>query len=488
MMDTHVDKFKVTVEGFEPHLSVQSFELDLAINKIPVIQLNVLPIERVEPGSGHYITASAPKIQDLTGLYSRLLRMTLSQDAKATIKIDIETFGEKGNTDEQSQSVTLKDWILTDVGLSTVTAISAPVLTVVFSHPAVMLDKTGFVYERISNSMLMSKIYKETGGSDLIEYMDALYPKFADGEEIVYCEIASHGDGGPEDEYRQKVQEIRGKLSEHTPGKYIEGNMGGMLFLENVDEELTDNIKEAIGPIVAPLGFSGSTWRRLVSQICPAVFTNIVPTYDRPRLLMEPISPWQECSYKVNTPVANGIDMVSIDPSPIIGVASEKDYAEVLRVVNDHVRSQAEADDEDFSYAFYFPKRALQDNANGEILGVGRNGVVADILATDRNANAEENIDAPIGENLQDAGNGIQDERTMTIDEAYVQAMFQLHYRKNCAASVTTIPILKDEGAKMIYPGRVMTVFDKTSGAKLFYGFITTMIVRGSTEAADRLR
>jgi hypothetical protein len=90
-MSNHIDTLTVEVADFEPKLYAQAFELNAAVNSIPSVSLNVLPIERPAPGDGKYVTASAPNIRDITRLYSRLLEMSLELDATATIKIHMET-------------------------------------------------------------------------------------------------------------------------------------------------------------------------------------------------------------------------------------------------------------------------------------------------------------------------------------------------------------------------------------------------------------
>jgi hypothetical protein len=133
-MSNHVDKVKVTVEGFFRDLAVQSFELVVAVNTIPQITLNVLPIEKPKKGEGQYITASAPSIQDITELYSILLSKAVMLDETATITIKHETPYDSEDLleEEKYQYVELKDWIMSDVGLSTVSSTSAPVLAVTF--------------------------------------------------------------------------------------------------------------------------------------------------------------------------------------------------------------------------------------------------------------------------------------------------------------------------------------------------------------------
>lgn len=482
-MSNHVDTITVEVTDFEPKLYVQAFELNVAVNSIPCVSLNVLPVEPPAQGSGKYVTASAPGIRDITDLYSRLLEMSLGLDATATIKIRVETHQTGGARHlEENQEVELRDWILTDVGLSTVSAIDAPILTVVFCHPVVKLDRTGCIYEEVKNKKHLTRIFKTMDGNDPISYMDSLYKAYASGDAIKFYDIAPKNFGGPREEYQQKVRQFRTKaLLENLPGDYIEGNTGG-LFLAHVAPTYIGNIRIATGYTERPHAFCDSTWSRLVRSVCPSFLTHIVPTYDRPKLLMEPFSPWQERTRNIDVRVAMALDVVSADPAPIIGAAILKDAGSTQHVVSGNVREQTGNGKDEFGYshAFYFPERAMSPDVIGGILELGESRMVSYIVDIDRSSNATVSANAAKGKNLQDAGNSVTDERREHMDEAYVKAMFLINYRKNCKASVTTVPIFKDASGNMLYPGRVTTVHDDNE--QLFHGYVIRMTVKGTAQ------
>lgn len=483
-MSNHIDTLTVEVADFEPKLYAQAFELNAAVNSIPSVSLNVLPIERPAPGDGKYVTASAPNIRDITRLYSRLLEMSLKLDATATIRIHMETHqtGTSSEYLEKNQEVELKGWILTDVGLSTVSATDAPILTAVFCHPVVRLDRSGCIYEEVKNKKHLTKIFKTMGGNDPISYMDSLYKAYASGGAIKFYDIAPKNFGGPREDYKEKVKKFRTKvLSENLPGDYIEGNTNG-LFLAHVAPSFIGNIRIATGYTERPYAFCDSTWSRLVRSVCPSFMTHIIPTYDKPKLLLEPFSPWQACTRNIDVRVAMALDVVSADPAPIIGAATIKDAGSTQHVVSGNVRGQTGngSDEYGYSHAFYFPEMATSSDVVGNILELGESRVVSYIVDIDRTSNATISANAAKGTNLQDAGNSVTDERREHMDEAYVKAMFLINYRKNCKASVTTIPIFKDASGNMLYPGRVMTVYDGSD--HLFQGYVTRITVRGTTE------
>lgn len=481
-MSNHIDKAEVTVEGFFRDIVVQSFELVIAVNTIPQISLTILPIEKPTKGNGQYITASSPNIKDITELYSLLLSKAVTLDEKATLTIKhITPYDSEDLLEEEKyQTIELKDWIMSDVGLSSVTTMSAPVLSVTFSHPAIKLDRSGMIYENVENPIDLPEVYKDLEGDEIISYMDSVYDAYSSDEEILFSEIADISEGGPDDRFKEKVQEFRTSgLSENKPGKYIEGKTE-KFFMEEIKPELHDDLVAMSGPIVAPQAFCKSTWNRIITEICPQFLATIIPTYDKEKLKLEPFSPWQECTYEIDTKIVSSLDVTSIDPNPIIGVAVIKDVWSEEAATDGNTRDSSGKYDK--SYAFYFPDMVLDDQIPGEILNLGEPGIISNLITADEASNSVDGMSGPEGEDLESAGNHIEDEDHETLDEAYAKAMFQINYRKNCKASVVTTPMFKLGNSTTIYPGRVMTVYDPSSEARLFYGYITRIITKGSSE------
>ena len=484
-MSNHVDKIQITVKNFGRELHVNSFELVVAVNTIPAIVLNVLPIDPPAAGSGQKITASAPDIKELTKLYSELLADAVKLNKTADIQISIEhtpdTEGAgESLVEEFDQRVYLDKWIMTDVGLSSLSATDAPILTVTFCHPVVMLDRTGAIYENVNNSQKKPQIFYDTRGSEVIPYMDNLYDKYSSNTTFALYEIGNEHNGGPKNPYRSKVTKIRNDISKYKPGKYIEGKCGSF-FLKKIVPGLEGKIRIATGDLVAPKAFCKSTWNRIISSVCPYFLTHVIPTYDQEKLLLEPCSPWQASKHNINTRVITSLDVVSVDPNPIIGTALGK------AVTGPHVtdgccRGTVDDTDEDMTHHFYFPDKALNDESFGEI---GESDAIEDIINTDLAANATAKHDSSKGENIESSGNSVSEEDRLKMNDAYLKAMFLINYRKGCKSNISTIPLFKDRVGEMIYPGRVITVRDSSSDsgfAPLYHGYITRIITRGSID------
>ena len=481
-MSNHVDTITVSVTKFEPKLYVQSFELVLAVNDIPTIFLNVLPVEPPKGGSGQYTTASSPDIAEITDLYTKLVSKSLRLDATATIEIEVKSDSGDGEPAfyEANQKVKLEDWVLSDVGLSSVTPTAAPVLTAVFRHQAVKLDRTGSIYEEVKNKQKLTEIFKSIDGEGLIEYMDNLYEMYSSEDGVEFYEIAPKSLGGPREEDESKIMEFRFRLADYKPGQFIEDNTNGFFLAEASDKFLT-NIRIATGYFARPQAFCDSTWARLVQELSPMYLTTIVPTYDKPKLTLEPFSPWQAPSRSIDVRSALAIDVVSTDPAPIIGTAVNKDVEATDHNVDGANRGYTGSDEKDITHAFYFPEKSDSKAGNlGEIFNVGEARVVSAIIDIDEAANAKIDNNGPVGEDLESAGNVVTQEDRETMDEAYAKAMFLITYRRNCKAGVTTIPMFRDASGNMLYPGRVLTVY--YNGDHLFNGYVTQIITSGSAE------
>lgn len=481
-MSNHVDTIKVELSGLPVgEVYVENFELSVAIGSVPSISLSLLPIQPDKGGSGQFITASAPDIEEMSRLYTELMVEATSLDTPATVKLTVVSDDPDNPvlSEETGQTVTLENWILTDVGLSSLTAVAAPVLTIILHHPSVMLEKSGMIYEGVSNPLNLPKVYSECAGGGLIEFMDDLYAKYAAGDvdsgDVTFFEIADTTFGGTSGEFKEKVRSLRKQLlAEFPPGRYINDRTGG-LFMTHICPYLEDSIKESVGSLASPRPFCNSTWERLISELCPYFTTTVVPTYTEEKLLLEPNSPWQKSSYKITTPLITTLDMSPHDPNPLIGAAINKAKWSSLKVVQAEARNDEDnkGTPKSYAFSFYFPDKAL-GAAYGDILNLGEARMIDNLIYLEHTANKTNEPD------LQHAGNKAEDEDKANMDDAFAEAMYLINYRKNCRSTIITTPLFKDTSHEVIYPGRVLTVCDTKTGNDLLNGYIIRLSVRGS--------
>ena len=464
-----VDTVTASVEGIPgADLSVQALDLDLAVNAIPSVTLEILPVESKGGMGSKFTSVSTAKIQEVTDLYSRLSDMASTLQTKATIKAEV-----KLDCTDHPQKLELKDWILVDVGLSSVTPRAAPVLNVTFQHPIVMLARTGFIYESLESDP--DEELKMVEGDDVIEVMDDVYSKGA-GDAFEYYEIAPASEEGLDDQYKKKITQFRRKLAEEKPGKYIKSNVSGF-FLQEVNDSLTDAMRFVTASMLMPMAFDGmSTWRRLIGTVCSDMQMMIVPTYDKDKLELEPHNPWQTASYMITSQFMTSVDMPPMDRYPLIGVAMDK------RVFNGggNVHGGAARSSNgtrSITQAFYVPEPALDGDMVGDIMPFSDSPYILSILDADIGANQNYH-GGGAQQNPQDMTNGVEPEDHAEMTLACAKGVFQSSYRAGCVAALTTIPMFTDYYGKAVYPGRVVNVQDEESGVTLFYGMITTMKVR----------
>lgn len=462
---THVDSVSVSLDaGLE--LAASQFELSLEVNSIPRITIELLPIEAKKGSFG----ASAPTFGEITALYNKLSSISKNLDNKANIKISVTSYGSKNS----EQKIELKDWILSDVGLSSVTSYSAPTIAAIFNHPSYRLVRTGTIYENPNDSCLDIKLGSVSGGN-IISLMDGVYKKFS--SEILFYDIGKSVEHGKDvADVRQIVKKFRTDLAEanNLPGTYID--CSSSLFLE---KHFTGDKKAllvtALANIAQPFFASGSTWHRIVQSICPACLMHVVPTYTLGKLKLEPAEPWQNFSYEIPESCIESIELPPEDPDPLIGVAVQRDNMSPDPVSDDCTTRR----EQPFSskYAFYIPEGVNPESPQGRIEFIGDSTVITCI---------EQMNACPLSESASD--DSTKHTRTLTkiedligAEDNYAQAMFELLYRKNCTAAVTTTMMFNDSKGNVIHPGRTMRISEKSSASKvLFTGYLVKTFVRGA--------
>lgn len=476
-MSQHVDTVQVSVKGLpNVNIVVQGFELSIAVNAIPAITLDILPVDasnRASSGSNSKsVTASAIKFKELTSLYYKLADMAIKADTTATIDIDVNTHGE--NSLDGDQHITLKDWVLTDAGLSSVTSYSAPTLTVVFKHRIVKLDRTGDIYEvpSISNPY---RFFCSITGDNMVALMDDLYNKFAKEIGIKFYDIGSASKGGS-DKFKSVVKSFRENLATNLPGAYLECDSG--LFMANVvkDNNLMVLLRASLAKLIQPFFGDGSTWLNIIKTVCPKCIMQVIPTYDKDKLRLEPYSPWQFSSYTIQEESTEAIDVASVDPDPICGMAIQKTNPFFTLTSNSDSTRKDGGDKlsaKSSVHAFYIPEGVTPENAVGRIDFCGDCWVVTSMLAHDKDIErTTSNADA--------VRNSITDYSYTKMNEAYARAMFESLYRRGCVSAIVSKILFKDEGGNVIYPGRVATIYDKDDNSKIFYGYLLRIVVKGT--------
>ena len=352
-MAQHIDKIEVEVSGLDAGIQVQRFDLAVAVNDIPRLTLEILPVKSRKGQT----EASAPTFSEITDLYHKLFSKSLDlrQKASVTIRIDSKDKGCK------KQSIQLKNWILTDVGLSSVTTYSAPSLIIILQHPIVNLSRTGAVYETPMNNI--NSAYEKLSGRSMISLMDDLY-KRTSSKIFPFYPL-------PESVSSTKAKAFREALGkpENLPGTYLDAKGG--LFLEKQADEAVTLLKVALARIMQPYRGSVSTWYTVISKICPYCLMHVRPTYDQEKLSLEPLQPWYGANaHKIDENLIESIDLVARDPDPVCGTSFARVYPGEptfsTATLSWRLVDQNGTDTKFSSYAFNIPDKKYVDNSSIE--------------------------------------------------------------------------------------------------------------------------
>ena len=139
-MDNRVVTVSVEANAAGYKLGVSEATIVLGVNAIPRVELQCAPsmYARQTPLKPDVKT---PTLKDYGEVYKKLsvLAEGLSKTGNATFSVKED----RGETD----TIKLNNWILTDVGMSSVSATAAPYMTVILQHPICKLTKVGSIYE-----------------------------------------------------------------------------------------------------------------------------------------------------------------------------------------------------------------------------------------------------------------------------------------------------------------------------------------------------
>lgn len=483
MSSAHIERVSIKVTGLGDDIYPIAFDLRLGVNTIPSITIELLPTDGAE-GVGTYVKATTPSFDDLTKLYSSLLTKAETQVTKASVTIKtIPDVSRSGFC--KPQTLTLTDWTLTDVSLSDVTTAQAPKLVIALSHPAEVLDRTGYIYELIDSETTLNRVLaNEVSGSTLIEIMTNVYELVWTGGKLKFKDLIPPLYGGPPDDMKQIIKNYRQVgLSVGRPSGFLDDKSGGLFLQNDFGDDLQQRLTAALAYITLPTPFCASTFRRLVSNILPSLGLVIVPTYDKPRLEVRPFAPWVNASEALGNGSVTSMSMSPQDPDPLIGTAMCLDVHDIDPVVGDATR--VSKNERNMNVLFYVPDKAknnyrlLLGESSGIIEDIGDSEIITTMESID--LGSKKTIGAGSKE-LQDTENLIESADLLEPRKKYLEETFIENYRRGCTASVNAVLSFYDITGQLLYPGRVFTVVEEGgTHRRLIYGYVTEILSRGST-------
>lgn len=311
-MRTRVISAYVTASVAGYDLSVQGFNLSLAVNSIPSIELQCAPSK----GDGYTPlkpNVKRPRVSDFSDLY-RILS-DKAESLNETGQVYISVMDDLGDYDE----ISLKGWILSGVGLSSVSASGAPYLSVVLQHPICKLTKVGSIYETPKSSV-DKEINKATvGASNFLEVVEAVYKCVR--EKITFWPPPKESNGYPT-LFRKQLG-----IGEFDPNKYLVFKGENGIFLGGSSGDKKSRFAQAIGRLVLPVAGGSSTWDMLVGatgQLLLSITQDETNNYTTDRLVIEPVQPWKKASINLYDENCFWTELPGMDPFRITGVMCRK--------------------------------------------------------------------------------------------------------------------------------------------------------------------
>ena len=451
-------EFNATVAGTK--LDVCGANIVLGVNEIPRIELMVPPT-KAKNSTPLKPNVFKPTLSDFTELYSKLSKDAENLDQ--TGNIDITVLTDSTASGHKSDKLSLKEWVLTGVGLSSVSATSAPYLSVILHHPAFWLTKVGSIYEtpKTNSENRIAEVASE--GSSFLDIVEKVYEAYRGDAEVEFFE-SPHSD-------LARVYRSQLGIGEFDPKKYMVEKEDQKLFLENDLEGAKKSIAAAIGRMVCPMGDGSSTWDMIVRSsgyLLLDVVQNEQNNFtSKIGLVIEPSKPWRTDNI-VTMPedMCFWTEVPGMDMFKLAGVMARK-----LIIFNNRLTTWANSvgqrpvDDESICDVLYCPEPPKR--ADGRIMKTSA-PVVMQQMAMENSV---------CGGNIV-TGNVDADKQILSsFDEAlsvYCKAVFEKTYGSMNSAKAQMALGFKDVNGKWILPGNTFEFM--SNGKPIYYGYIRSVV------------
>lgn len=454
-MGTRVAKASVKAKVAGNNLAPTGFTINLWVNSIPSIEIQCAP-SKMQKGENTptKVNVKKPSISDFSDLYRELANKaeSLSEEGDVEISIDYGDF---------VSEIKLEGWILSSVGMSSVSATGAPYLSVVLMHPICKLTKFGSIYETVKSADVIPDSAKNA--SDFIEIVDKVYDGVSKGDNKFLKSPSSY----PKT-FRKKLGE-----EEFKPSTYLvyKGPKGFLSAGDGIDEDeakaakaLKKCIASAIADMVIPSNGGSSTWDMIVSM-SGALLLWITQDDDNnfttKKLAIGPADPWRKQDVTLKDEFCSQTELQGMDPFRVTGVMCRK-----MGPYNDNISQGLYANgnknkEEPVADILYVPDGTDTKSASGRIIKTSAPAIL----------DAAYRKDAPHGKSISTGMSGVKNaQRYNGIIEKYCKAVYEMAATSMVKARAQMIIRFKDDDNKMILPGRTCKFM---SGEKaIYYGYI----------------
>lgn len=455
-MSEHVVTVYVNASVAGVSLHVHEASIILGVNQIPRIELMVAPTNdngatQLKP------KVLKPTISDFSDIYHNLANKAPGLNTKGRVHIDIYEDGQLKDT------LDLRDWVLSGVGLSRVSATAAPYMTVILQHPICYLTKLGSIYEETKCDL--RKLISECtiGKKNFLEVVTAVYACVRPAD-LYYRSLDGLGSV-----FREKLG-----LNEFDPNRYLDEDCS-LHFLEKPLKAGKDILAAATGRFVLPTNGGSSTWDMLLAAsglLLLSIVQDQTRNFTKTKLLIEPIKPWKSPTIQLNDEDCSQTDLPGMDSFKLIAVfASKPDQFYDMYTLG--MMDNGNADQTDtINNIFYSPFTKVSD-ADGRVMATNCPPVLGQALMED----------AATGKTLALSSIDTKEARSSGLLGAlikYCQAVYEMTAASMNSATAKMILGFKDREGNLILPGNTCKFVSQ--GKAIYYGYATKVVHYMSTK------
>ena len=449
-MNEKVVKIKIDATVAGRKLGVQEAQISLGINSIPSIELSCAPsaLKNLEPLNPYVFS---PTVKDWATLYEFLA--TRAEGLNETCNIDIEISG------DEKDHISLKNWILSGVGLSAAGATQAPHMSVIAQHPICKLTKIGAIYESLKYSIDDTVSVRVSSAQNFLDVVQETY------------EVERAAEYWPLDKDAATATEFRKQLGvgEFDPKRYLKYKGANGLFMAGDNKKLKPCVAKAIGRMLHKNSGGSSTWDMIVSAQ-GTLFLNVTQdesdNFTKNMLVLEPIQPWKTATITINDDRCVSTEVTGMDPFKIVGVMSTKlgFFADPInngfKDRNGNPYSKKEAVVCEYMYT---PKDVTLSMADGRVMKIQPPAILQSSFWAEGGAGKRiDNYKGVTESTIQDGYNEIL--------KKYCKAVYEMTVASMKNANTGMALSIHDEKGRLILPGNTCRF---TSGGKdIFFGYI----------------
>ena len=295
----------VTVQGVGK-IAVSSFMLIIQHNGIPTLRLNIVPrlYMPAKPSQDGY--ANIASLTDFIQAYDRL-----SQAAEDADKRVSSFYFKAISTGGDTQTLDLKDWLLTSVGYGGLSASGAMQLSLELCHPIKKINECA-----INFFGMVSQSTEYT--ADKLEGLANLHAGLVKVLELYHASAVRANNARNANAYTLMLARFVAAKDAFNKHLAWEGSVGWPWALFS---QIKTAIPKALWAYVWSIS-STTLWDWLTGMILSDWFVSIRPTYWKDALTLEPSEPWRESRLSISSDDISDISLPPADPQNLSGAVA----------------------------------------------------------------------------------------------------------------------------------------------------------------------